>query len=308
MYLINHTSFSIDEKKLICGQPHNLCIIEKDRFYKLEDNGDLLEYKRGQYVLIDNITKNNQLTQLGLWAGGSLNYANEIKFVSDSTILFPLEVNPDFRHKKFSEYDFGYPITGIYDLKTKKISYEGLTWPEFLFKNNYGLLTVIEQSYSKENIIYSFLPIPEIWRYNRKNKTIDRFLVKSKYDTADTPALTFKRTPKTKDLVFQHFKTSSHYRRLIYDPVHHLYYRFYALPVPEKAPDGLYTTYKDRRYSVMILDEEFNLLAESLLPIECFFIYFAVPVKDGLYINYGSFKNTKQNGIKILHIQLVDAD
>lgn len=304
--IANGSFFSIDEKQIKCGLSHNLSMESKNHFFKLDVSGDLLEFRDGKYTLIDNLTENAQLNHWGLWAGGTLNYSNEFKFTRDSTILFPLDINPDFSHKKFSKYDYGYPITGMYDLKTKKIDYEGITWPEFLFKNNFGILTEIEQTYTAENIFYSFVPVPEIWRYNRKRKTVDRFLVKSSFDTIATPTLTFKRTPKTKDLVFRHFKTSPHYKRLIYDPTRHLFYRFYALPVPEKAPDGLYTTYKDRRYSVMVLNEDFDLLAEAILPDECFFIYFAVLAKDGLYINYGPSANTKQHGIKTLHIQLVD--
>jgi hypothetical protein len=56
----------------------------------------------------------------------------------------------------------------------------------------------------------------------------------------------------------------------------------------------------------MVLNEDFDLLAEAILPDECFFIYFAVLAKDGLYINYGPSANTKEHGIKTLHIQLVD--
>jgi len=304
--LSDFSSFSLNEENLKCGQSHSVCFQSPNHFYKLEANGDLLEFKEGNYTLIDNFTTNTQLKYLGLWAGGFLDYSNNIDLLSDSTLMIPLDVNPDLKDREFSKYDYGYPITGVYNLKTKKISYEGLTYPKFLFENNYGILTKIEQYCFKGNILYSFVPIPEIWKYNHDSKTVDRFLVKSIFDTIATPALSFKRSPKTKDLLFQHFKTSPYYSHLIYNPYCRLFYRFYALPLPEKSADGLYTTYKDRRYSVMVLDEEFNLLSEALLPKDCFFIYFAVPASDGFHINYGPFIETKQHGIKTLRIQLLD--
>lgn len=304
--LSDFSSFSVNEEKLVCGRSHSVCFESPNHFYKLEANGDLLEFSNGNYTLIDNFTTNPQLKYLGLWAGSGMDYSNNIDFLNDSTLMIPLDVNPDLKHREFSKYNYGYPITGIYNLNTKKITYDGLTYPKFLFDNNFGILTKIEQYCFKGDILYSFVPIPEIWKYNRNKKTVDRFLVKSMYDTIATPALTFKRTPKTKDLLFQHFKISPFYSHLIYNPSCRVFYRFYALPLPEKAADGLYTTYKDRRYTVMVLDEEFNLLAETFLPEDCFFIYFAVPANDGLYINYGPFIDTKQHGIKTLRIQLVD--
>ncbi len=302
--LSDFSSFSKNEENLVCGQSHSICFSSPNHFYKLKANGDLLEYKDGKHILIDNFTKNAQLQYLGLWAGGYLDYSNNIYLLSDSTIMIPLDVNPDLKKREFSKYDYGYPITGVYNINTKKISCEGLTYPKFFFENNYGLLTKIEQYYFKGNFLYSFVPIPEIWKYNRESKALDRYLVKSIFDTVATSKLSFKRSPKTKDLLFQHFKVSPYYSHLIYNPYCRLFYRFYALPLAERSADGLFSTYKDRRYSVMVLDEEFNLLAESFLPEGCFFIYFAVPAKDGFYINYGPFIDTKRHGIKTLRIQL----
>lgn len=304
--LTNHSSFSLDEKRLKCGESHNLNFVSPSHFYKLEASGDLFEFNNNQCKLIESFTQNPQLVHLGLWPGGLLNYSNEIKLLNDSLIMFPLDVNPDLKQKKFSKSDFGYPITGVYNLKTRQVSCEGITYPKFMFENNYGLLTELEQYYFNDYILYSFLPIPEIWRYDRKSQKLDRYVVKSTYDTIATPILKIKRSPKTKDILFQHHKTSPFYKKMIYDPIHHLYFRFYALPLSEKTEEGYYTTHIDRRYSVMVLDEAFNLLAETLLPKECCFIYFAVPLKDGLYINFGSFANTKQHGIKTLRINLVD--
>lgn len=309
LYVYNLGNFSnaiLDDDRLRCGRSHNICFLSTKTFWRLEENGNLTEYNNGNYTNYDNLTSNHQLKNLGLWQGALLDYSNEITFFNDSTIMFPLDVNPDYNNKAFSRHNFGYPITGLYNINTKKVSYEGITYPKLLFDKNYGLFTKIEQYCLGENILYAFVPLPEIWRYNQNKKTIERFIVKSEYDTAPTPALNFKRTPKTKDLVFQHFKTSPHYRRLVYDPYRNLFYRFYALSLPEKNEDGLYTTYQDRKYSVMILDKDFNVLAERILPEACFFLYFAVPTKDGLYINYGPFNNTNKDGIKILKISLLD--
>lgn len=308
---LNLTTSSTDTvpiNKSFCDKWHTLSLLSKDHYFKLDNSGDLIEFKKGAYTLIENFTQNEELSRLGLWAGGDMSYRNQIKCLSDSTILFPLDINPDFENRKFSNYDFGYPITGLYDLKTRKVHIEGITWPEFLYKNNFGLFNEIEQYYFQEYIYYGFMALPEIWRYNRKDKTLDRFWAKSTYDSVPTPLLKFKRTPKTKDKVYQHYKRSPHYRQLVHDPARGLFYRFYALPTPLKSADGLYSTERDRRFSVMVMDENFNLLAETLLPEGCFFIYFAVPADGSLYINYGPFgKKVNENGIKTLRITLVDS-
>jgi len=297
-------SFPFPYSEKMCETSHVFSFLGPRDFYILLGTGGLIVVKDGKSHFAFNINSNEKLLSNGLGIPTFLKYHNEIHAQGDSVLYFPLDIGVDSKGKMYSNANYHFPITGKINLQNQIIGFEGIKYPKFFHENNFGLLNRIYQYYYDKKIIYCFEAIPEIWCYSVEDGSFEKYLSKSSFDKTPCMPITFKRTPETKDLLLNHLKTNPFYHRLIFDPINNIYYRFYALPLDEKSSDGYYTTTMDKRYSVMVLDERFNLLAESLLPSECFFIYFAAPTKDGLCINFGPIINPLNNGIKILRINV----
>jgi hypothetical protein len=92
-------------------------------------------------------------------------------------------------------------------------------------------------------------------------------------------------------------------KELVYDKHKKCYYRFFALQnVLTKTNKAFLIPTKTRRMSLMVLDENFNLIGETLLPKNCLAIFFAVASKQGLFVNNGPLTKAKENGWNILKI------
>ncbi len=53
--------------------------------------------------------------------------------------------------------------------------------------------------------------------------------------------------------------------RLLYHPNLNVYFRFYEKPQPLQVSEGFYSTYKNKEYGLMVLDNKLNILSEHLL-------------------------------------------
>ncbi|OWY23274.1 DUF4221 domain-containing protein [Sphingobacteriales bacterium UPWRP_1] len=223
----------------------------------------------------------------------TLSGLTQIYVTSDSLLFFTVG-NP-----------FGakvYPITAELNLKTNEIKEIGIKQPMFLYKNDFGLSRPIQQLYADDFILYACNALPEIWKFNLRDNTILRYICRSSFQTDSILPLPFRSNPYNKDRAFDIFMHSARYEKLIYDEYRNLYYRFFILPMPQKNEQGFFNTYKDRQISVMVLDENFNLMGETLLPKMCFGLFLVATSKQGLFINYGPFSKAMGNEYNILKI------
>ncbi|QQS31112.1 MAG: DUF4221 family protein [Sphingobacteriales bacterium] len=290
-----HSTYYLPFKENVCGdmsscvwgQKKIFCLLQNSNLYSMTDSNN--------YQLITTINNHPRMIHQKLIVSESLDHCNEIFINKDSLLFFPVT---NLNHNR--NYDF--PLTAAYNLITNEISFPGLQYPFIMFKNDYGLLDRIHQYYFESKIIYTFEGLPEIWLYDTKGKTVERFSCKSSYQTDTILPINFKRNPETKDFLWKHFMNSARYERLVYDPFRKCYYRFFILAMPQKNEQGFFNTYKDRRLSVMVLDENFNIIGESLLPEDYYAIFFAVASKQGLLLNLGPLKKATINGFNILKI------
>jgi len=300
--------FNTNENRWICETSHSFFFKDKTSFYMLSEDGIFREYKNGVLKILFNLNTDSVMVANGMMIDPSLNADHEIYISGDSILYFPVEIDPDHTQKTYSNYNYNYPVSAMFNLKTRSfIAFTGAKFPEILHTKDYGLNNIISHLYTGDNIYYAFGGLPEIWEFDPKTDSTTYNTVRSKYQDQDILPLNFKRTPYTKDKLWQHYLLSAAYRRLVYDPYKRCYYRFFVHPLAEKNKEGLFNTYMDKKISLMVLDEQFNLIGETMLPDECFFIFFAIPARNGLYINYGPITNPIQNGIKLLKIAYHDS-
>lgn len=247
-------------------------------------------------AIVDSIDNLNVVLNQDKYAVENGRLGFNFRIVSDSLLYLPVHIDP---YSKGPVRMFDYPMTAIYNLNTGIIRTTGIRYPKHYHKNDYGLLRPITQFYHASSIIYNPNAQDEIWTYNLKNDSIQKHVARSIYQTREIQPLSFKSTPKTKDLLMRHSDLSGEYSHFVHDPYRRVYYRFFKHFREEKREDGFFTTYQDDVYSLMVLDEDFVLLGEYELPDPCFFIYFAYATPKGLIINNGSLFGEQNNKINV---------
>lgn len=130
--------------------------------------------------------------------------------------------------------------------------------------NNLSTEFVSRCQNDKGEFVYSFPISHELFVYNKKEliKTVN---CKSKYIEQ------FEVTPddKTQDLQYtiKTYGTAPYYSKIYYDKYRHLYYRIAAHQMEHKKPDGtLNFSWRDKSWSIIILDNDLNVLSEYLIP------------------------------------------
>src|SRR5690606_20996052 len=140
----------------------------------------------------------------------------------------------------------------------------------------------------------------EIRRFHFRTNSSEILVCKSLFDTVQTSPIPLR---STRDEKWNHLKLSGYYGRLLYNPWKKCYYRFYFHPIPEKLPNGDFSAILDRRISLLILSDNFQLIGERLLPESCYFIFFASSLPNGLVIHEGPITGLAENGLNILEIR-----
>lgn len=164
---------------------------------------------------------------------------------------------------------------------------------------HYGLMDVRYQYYNDSIILYGSAFNAEIRTHDLETAQTESYTCRSAFDTLSAPPISLR---SSRDAKWNHLMTNGYYGRIVYNPWKRCYYRFYYIPIPEKLPNGDFASMTDRRLSVMILSEDFNLIAERKLPDSCHFIYFASPLPTGLVINHGPVVHLDEKGLNLLEI------
>lgn len=102
------------------------------------------------------------------------------------------------------------------------------------------------------------------------------------------------------------------YGNLYYDNYRHVYYRLAypgdELPFKENYKD-LYA-YGRRKFSIIILDKDFNIIGETLFPEYIYNPTAMFICEDGVYISDSHFKNPAydEDRLSFVRFELVDQD
>lgn len=153
--------------------------------------------------------------------------------------------------------------------------------PQYYQANWFGahfLHVYCDYNASRKEFVYSF-PI-EHYLYVAKNQ-------EEKFKKVYAGSQHFDAIPSTKQhwfanksARFEYFATHPSYSSVIYDPYRKYYYRFAQLPLRKEEFKS-----RPKRISVVILDENFNWLGETILPDHTFDHYIYFVTEEGLHIN-----------------------
>lgn len=184
------------------------------------------------------------------------------------------------------------PVSSVIDLKTKAVhALQGFQYPSFPNTDNRAKISGIENDFSRcfdgRQFAYSFYYSEDIYVTDISHESVRKINVKSKYInqisiTDDYGNLT------SKDLVEEKV-----YGNLIYDKYKNVYYRIaYPGAELEKGVNGLdLLEYGHKNFSIIILDEHFNIIGETLFPDYTYNSNLIFIREDGLYISNSHFMN-----------------
>lgn len=184
------------------------------------------------------------------------------------------------------------PVSSVIDLKTKAVhALQGFQYPSFPNTDNRAKISGNEDDFSRcfdgRQFVYSFYYSEDIYVTDISHESVRKINVKSKYisqigDTDDYGNLTFKDKLATPI-----------YGNLIYDKYRNVYYRIaYPGAELEKGVNALdLLEYGHKNFSVIILDENFNIIGETLFPDYTYNSRLIFIREDGLYISNSHFMN-----------------
>ncbi len=178
------------------------------------------------------------------------------------------------------------PVSVVIDTLNKIYEQCPLYYGDILTSDHLGKdgETRFGRDYDGKHFIYSFYADESIYVASIDHGDVRKIKVKSKYINE----ITNEKTPvdANPDLMVKRMLEKAMYGDLIYDKYRNVYYRF-AYPQTELDFNGyLQRVFFGRSlFSVIILDEQFNIIGETLFPESIYnsYVFFVHP--DGLYIS-----------------------
>ena len=174
------------------------------------------------------------------------------------------------------------PISVAIDTVQKKYSSLPLTFSILTEKQKKSNDTGFSRDYDGKNFIYSFYVDEDILVTSIDHAEVKRIRAKSRY--IDSPD---EEQPLNAQKGPQLNLELARYGDLMYDPYREVYYRF-AYPKTELDDKINWmgkSVYGRKKFSVIILDKDFQIIGETLFPEAIYNPYASFVSKEGLYIS-----------------------
>ena len=193
------------------------------------------------------------------------------------------------------------PMCAYIDLATRKTHTLPLPYPKFPGADNKakraGVEEYLSRCYNGKEFIYSFYFEEDIYIASLDHKQIERKKIKSRYiKNIKTP----NDYNQGLDLQtgFRESCERSNYGNLLYDKYRDVYYRI-AFPQTEIEDEKINTMelmrYGRKVFSIIILDNQFNIIGETLFPEYTYNSNLIFIREDGIYISNSHFMNPTFN-------------
>lgn len=191
-----------------------------------------------------------------------------------------------------------FKFTANIGLDLKKVEYIH-NYPKELYGNNIvwggSLLGEVfpELHPSGDKLIYSFPVTHDLYLMNIDSKKIEKFYAGS--NKAGTINSLENKYRESNERIRSNFVRHDIYSAIIYDKFRKVYYRFLRKAIPNAS---LNTSWKKKKISVIMMDEKFNYLGETVIGIErrCHWQNSFI-TKEGLNIEYLNQDNIDEKNL-----------
>lgn len=188
----------------------------------------------------------------------------------------------------------------IYNLQERKVIANPGAYPESYHQGVWWHLvgmTANKAVNKKGEVLISFPVEHALFLYNNDSliqttATESRYLKKYEFPSFDN-----EQRSNTAYKV-KYVSTLGYYYSLIYDPFRNIYYRVVLHPQDYRNADNTVNMDADRSWSVMILDEDLNVLSETYFPSKKYLYYNLIVTKAGLLISNNHELNPDLNSGK----------
>jgi len=201
------------------------------------------------------------------------------------------ETNAEFRKTTFK-----------YDTNKNKVEYL-IDFPEIYNKYNWGATYyyVISKSYNPDEnkIIISFPLCHDLYLYNLEEKTVSNYYSGSNYIDNIKPYSANKTENIDAKKRLDYYIENSSYVLVFYDKYKKLYYRIAALPL-DNTNESKGSIWKERQYSLIVLDADFNHLGE--IPLSNIVAESGFVSREGIHLQ--TFSNDDLIRFKIINIEI----
>jgi hypothetical protein len=305
LYVINYETIEVIQSiKFDIEHAHQY----KD-FYAISlDSILLLEYHANSVIYFTNTTgKLVDKFPLGKNKGFLISSSQEPLWHDKKLILSGYTMDDKNKTPETSETMGGYPFAFIYDTKTQQYILENnFNYPDFYYKYNWGWGNYREPySHTHNNtILYSLPASHEVYCYDAVTHKMTKFDAGSSFIKEIVPFAKHKSKyiAAAKIDYLKYFLSNPSYYKILYDNYRKIYYRIAGLP-SDKVNLNDINTYR-KKVSVIMFDEKFNFLGETLLD-EHHEPYRTFVNEDGLHILY-NYDPTKKVKFKIYKPQLIN--
>lgn len=294
-------------------------------FYILNQEGDLSFYNLSEEAKIPpvlkvdlagisgrhiaNLKSDSVLWKLGLdieqyKPGAGMHY-----HVADSTLYFRIMKSFDTDEGFYSKKNSDFPIFCKYNIITGEKRFFG-SQPLSVERSWYGLCSKVYDLYIGDTIITSEGVNGKIKIINTKNNRIIETVVKSSYDTKPFKKFVLPgNLENAKTAKLQHFLQSPYYEAIYYNPFTNYYYRIFHPAMKKYNAQGLLNTSYDKSCVLMIIDKQFKLVDEVVIPLKATQAFQIHPVESGIELALPDlYEQTKKNSkfafLKITHSNL----
>lgn len=213
----------------------------------------------------------------------------EIVFV-DSKLYIPQSVNPMLGDKIIDES----PVGAVIDTLSGNNNALPMRFPRLITKHDIrtsaGTGLNYHRCFDGNHFVYSFYYSDVVYVADINHLNVKECKIKSAYvDDVEVP----NRNLTTPNEIQKYNVEHSRYGRIYYDKYRNVYYRivYPANTFDEKSKDIFHS--KKKNFSIIILDNEFNIIGETLFPDNLYVPELLFITKDGLFISTNNERNSK---------------
>lgn len=228
---------------------------------------------------------------------------SQLAFMGNS-LYIPQTLNNKLGEKMIEES----PIGILVDTITGKVTGFPMHYPHVIpYRNRLeviGGMMEACQIYNGKNLIIAFNKDEKVYIVDELGQA-KSFQAKSKY----LSELKFPKAPDDFSLKLKKTNETGEYRNIFYDKYRKVYYRFVALETELDPNENFQKLLHSGRadFSIMILDENFNVLGETKFPPFTYVPHICFINEDGLYLSTSHFKREdySDDWLRFQRIELV---
>lgn len=269
--------YSVDLQKF--STIESVYYVNKDSIFITERAGNLLRLINNKGNLINYwLIESNSNSNLKIFE--RITDSNPLYYNNHSIIATSLDNNYDenqwYNNKVYTKFKLddkkhlcirgaGIPFSGVFR-KGKQFSDE---YPRYIINN-------------KNEIIVAFNVDTNIYVYDENLNLKRTVSCKSKYIRNEEFSEYVKSKVNSNSYIDSMYRVNPTYIRFLYDKNRNIYYRFAVHSNKPYNNDGEVIEYKDKSWSIIVLDKDLNIMNEYLIPKGAYFPGNCAVCKEGL--------------------------